>query len=158
MVHGCPRNLIFMTANKSRPAKSQVGFFMQCRQSPGSNGICMLISSLKRQLLREKRRAQKKGQLSAESCRQTVTVPWTASLRVNIIPNNKHHPAGGVYYLVDLRRFELPTPTMRMWCAPSCATSPCFMRIIIFPAIRFVKEKRITGNLWLYFLPCSFLT
>ena len=105
MVHGCPRNLIFMTANKSRPAKSQVGFFVQCRQSPGSNGICMLISSLKRQLLREKRRAQKKGQLSAESCRQTVTVPWTASLRVNIIPNNKHHPAGGVYYLVALRRF-----------------------------------------------------
>ena len=26
--------------------------------------------------------------------------------------------------LVDLRRFELPTPTMRMWCAPNCATSP----------------------------------
>ena len=26
--------------------------------------------------------------------------------------------------MVDLRRFELPTPTMRMWCAPSCATSP----------------------------------
>ena len=28
--------------------------------------------------------------------------------------------------MVDLRRFELPTPTMRMWCAPSCATSPYF--------------------------------
>ena len=26
--------------------------------------------------------------------------------------------------MVDLRRFELPTPTMRMWCAPNCATSP----------------------------------
>ena len=31
--------------------------------------------------------------------------------------------------LVDLRRFELPTPTMRMWCAPSCATSP-FLRTL----------------------------
>ena len=29
-----------------------------------------------------------------------------------------------VDFVVDLRRFELPTPTMRMWCAPSCATSP----------------------------------
>ena len=28
------------------------------------------------------------------------------------------------WLMVDLRRFELPTPTMRMWCAPSCATSP----------------------------------
>lgn len=28
------------------------------------------------------------------------------------------------WLMVDLRRFELPTPTMRMWCAPNCATSP----------------------------------
>ena len=38
--------------------------------------------------------------------------------------NKKTHPVGWVFLLVDLRRFELPTPTMRMWCAPSCATSP----------------------------------
>ena len=31
------------------------------------------------------------------------------------------------FCLVDSRRFELPTPTMRMWCAPSCATSPYFI-------------------------------
>ena len=35
------------------------------------------------------------------------------------------------YSLVDLKRFELSTPTMRMWCAPNCATSPC--AIIIPP-------------------------
>ena len=28
--------------------------------------------------------------------------------------------------LVDLIGFEPTTPTMRMWCAPSCATSPFF--------------------------------
>ena len=28
---------------------------------------------------------------------------------------------------MDPRRFELPTPTMRMWCAPSCATGPNIM-------------------------------
>ena len=27
-------------------------------------------------------------------------------------------------YLVDLKGFEPSTPTMRMWCAPNCATSP----------------------------------
>ena len=26
--------------------------------------------------------------------------------------------------LVDLKGFEPSTPTMRMWCAPNCATSP----------------------------------
>ena len=36
------------------------------------------------------------------------------------------------FLLVDLRRFELPTPTMRMWCAPNCATSPfCYLSIIV---------------------------
>ena len=28
-------------------------------------------------------------------------------------------------FLVDPRRFELPTPAMRMRCAPNCATGPC---------------------------------
>ena len=37
---------------------------------------------------------------------------------------NKKATPWVVFLLVDLRRFELPTPTMRMWCAPSCATSP----------------------------------
>ena len=27
-------------------------------------------------------------------------------------------------FMVDLKGFEPSTPTMRMWCAPSCATSP----------------------------------
>lgn len=26
--------------------------------------------------------------------------------------------------VVDLKGFEPSTPTMRMWCAPNCATSP----------------------------------
>lgn len=29
------------------------------------------------------------------------------------------------FLLVDLKGFEPSTPTMRMWCAPNCATSPC---------------------------------
>ena len=41
--------------------------------------------------------------------------------------------------MVDLKGFEPSTPTMRMWCAPNCATSPFdFLEIIAF-AIRFVK-------------------
>ena len=52
----------------------------------------------KREERREKSEEnKKKRQFSAENCR---------------------------FFLVDLRRFELPTPTMRMWCAPNCATSP----------------------------------
>ena len=36
----------------------------------------------------------------------------------------KLHPQMvGFYLLVDLIGFEPTTPTMRMWCAPSCATS-----------------------------------
>ena len=34
-----------------------------------------------------------------------------------------------IFLLVDLRRFELPTPAMRMRCAPNCATSPLFSLI-----------------------------
>ena len=36
------------------------------------------------------------------------------------------HPFGWISFLVDLRRFELPTPTMRMWCAPG----PCVSRAL----------------------------
>ncbi len=43
----------------------------------------------------------------------------------------KKPPTRGGFLLVDLRRFELPTPTMRMWCAPSCATSPLILACII---------------------------
>ena len=31
-------------------------------------------------------------------------------------------------FVVDLKGFEPSTPTMRMWCAPNCATSPCRSR------------------------------
>ena len=41
----------------------------------------------------------------------------------------KHLQKQVLFSMVDLRRFELPTPTMRMWCAPSCATSP-FTRVL----------------------------
>ena len=49
---------------------------------------------------------------------------WFESLSVITIPSIKHHPSGGVLCLVDLKGFEPSTPTMRMWCAPNCATSP----------------------------------
>ena len=42
----------------------------------------------------------------------------------NLLITKKKTTHWVVFFLVDLRRFELPTPTMRMWCAPSCATSP----------------------------------
>ena len=37
---------------------------------------------------------------------------------------NKKAAFRQLFLLVDLRRFELPTPAMRMRCAPNCATSP----------------------------------
>ena len=41
--------------------------------------------------------------------------------------------------MVDLKGFEPSTPTMRMWCAPNCATSPFDYLEIIAAAIGFVK-------------------
>ena len=58
-----------------------------------------------------------------------ATVPRTVAfnlsnlLCVNTVPI-KSTALWRYFLMVDLRRFELPTPTMRMWCAPSCATSP----------------------------------
>ena len=37
---------------------------------------------------------------------------------------NKNHFSGEMVFSVDLIGFEPTTPTMRMWCAPNCATSP----------------------------------
>ena len=37
---------------------------------------------------------------------------------------NRQAPKGACRFLVDLKGFEPSTPTMRMWCAPNCATSP----------------------------------
>ncbi len=45
-------------------------------------------------------------------------------------------------FFVDLIGFEPTTPTMRMWCAPNCATSPyrcSFDLIIIAPQRADVK-------------------
>ena len=59
-----------------------------------------------------------------------TTVHWTVAFRWFESPLRKNHtkkedhPVGDLLFLVDSRRFELPTPTMRMWCAPNCATSP----------------------------------
>ena len=54
--------------------------------------------------------------------------PEVLSLRGDCYLDRKHIPhnmkSSYLHSLVDLRRFELPTPTMRMWCAPNCATSP----------------------------------
>ncbi len=49
-------------------------------------------------------------------------IGWDCYFERKYIPHNVQ----GSYLrvMVDLRRFELPTPTMRMWCAPNCATSP----------------------------------
>ncbi len=44
--------------------------------------------------------------------------------------------------MVDLKGFEPSTPTMRMWCAPNCATSPYHKEIILLRA-DFVKKKEI---------------
>ena len=46
-------------------------------------------------------------------------------------------------FFMDLIGFEPTTPTMRMWCAPNCATSP-FMKslngLIIAPKEDYVKN------------------
>ena len=39
-------------------------------------------------------------------------------------PKKKDTPCGVSFFLVDLIGFEPTTPTMRMWCAPNCATGP----------------------------------
>ena len=43
------------------------------------------------------------------------------------------------FLLVDLIGFEPTTPTMRMWCAPSCATGPFVNGYIIVPSAEFVN-------------------
>ena len=53
------------------------------------------------------------------------------SIPRSLIPPNRNPRRSGGFYLVDLKRFELSTPTMRMWCAPSCATSPCFSQLTL---------------------------
>ena len=45
------------------------------------------------------------------------------------------HPFGWISFLVDLRRFELPTPTMRMWCAPG----PCVSRALFAPGFAHIE-------------------
>ena len=47
--------------------------------------------------------------------------------------------------MVDLTGFEPATPTMRMWCAPSCATGPFSNGNIIRPGLGDVKGKK-TGE------------
>ena len=56
------------------------------------------------------------------------------------VHQKKEHPGGVLFLLVDLKGFEPSTPTMRMWCAPSCATSP-FQAFIIVPQKGNVKSK-----------------
>ena len=63
--------------------------------------------------------------------------------------------------MVDLRRFELPTPTMRMWCAPSCATSPCLQILPYYSAFRFQSQAKASAVFSLFsatgmFLPCLY--
>ena len=60
-------------------------------------------------------------------------------LFVNTIPKRRP-PKMVVFFLVDSRRFELPTPAMRMRCAPSCATSPFTQEIILLPFM-LVKDR-----------------
>ncbi len=46
------------------------------------------------------------------------------------------------FFMVDLKGFEPSTPTMRMWCAPNCATSPYSKFLCIIPLpLRIVKKK-----------------
>ena len=64
-------------------------------------------------------------------------------------------------FMVDLRRFELPTPTMRMWCAPSCATSPCLQILPYYSAFCFQSQAKASAVFSLFsatgmFLPCLY--
>ena len=61
------------------------------------------------------------------SSRRWATVHRTVAWDGSNLPSQakmKHTLPGALRFLVDLKRFELSTPTMRMWCAPNCATSP----------------------------------
>ena len=59
---------------------------------------------------------------------------------------NEAHPPGCASFLVDLKRFELSTPTMRMWCAPNCATSPCQLTFALYLCFKELSSRKNAGQ------------
>ena len=68
---------------------------------------------------------------------QRSTGPLHGMVRIPFPGKNEAHPFGCASFLVDLKGFEPSTPTMRMWCAPSCATSPYLLQLTGILYIRF---------------------